>query len=145
MIPADWMIEYAVRPSSEQTYALRLERLRQKDKANLWVHFGGLGLDAEESAPWWIAKEPDTAPDPRQISVDEADAIYSALVNAKIGPTPSGETGLDGTTYELVMTAGFSKLALQWWRGLPPQWAALQRLVDNLESYIDNAKDSASQ
>jgi hypothetical protein len=73
----------------------------------------------------------------REVSPTEVRDILDNLEHRVIPVVPEPIIGLDGTTYELLIERGFSKVQFTWWCEPPPAWNALGEVSKRLLSVAD--------
>ncbi len=73
----------------------------------------------------------------REVSPTEVRDILDILEHRVISVVPEPIIGLDGTTYELLIERGFSKVQFTWWCEPPTGWKALGEVSKRLLSISD--------
>ena len=73
----------------------------------------------------------------RQVSEIEVREILDILQHQVVSVDPEAIVGLDGTTYELLIERGFSKVQFTWWCEPPAVWKALGKLSKRLLGIAD--------
>jgi hypothetical protein len=68
----------------------------------------------------------------REVSPTEVRDILDILEHQVISVVPETVMGLDGTTYELLIERGFSKVQFTWWCEPPAVWKALGEISKRL-------------
>jgi hypothetical protein len=68
------------------------------------------------------------------LDAEELRSILASLVGTRVGSwlPVTNHLGLDGTTYALTVSTGFSRLEWTWWEDGPAEWRELTRLVLDL-------------
>ncbi len=75
----------------------------------------------------------------REVPTPEAREILDILQRPVVPVVPESIVGLDGTTYELHIDRGFSKVQFTWWCEPPPVWKALGEVAKTLLNRADAA------
>jgi len=73
----------------------------------------------------------------REVSPTEVREILDILQHQVISVVPETIVGLDGTTYELLIERGFSKVQFTWWCEPPEVWKTLGEVSKRLLSIAD--------
>jgi hypothetical protein len=74
----------------------------------------------------------------REVPAAEASAILDILQHQIAFIIPEATIGLDGTTYELLIERGFSKVQFTWWCDPPLGWKALGEVANKILSRTDS-------
>src|SRR5688572_20350300 len=75
----------------------------------------------------------------REIQRHEAREIIDILEHQLVSIAPESILGLDGTTYELLIERGFSKVQFTWWCDPPRVWKALGEVSERILAMADAA------
>jgi hypothetical protein len=73
----------------------------------------------------------------REVSPTEVREILDVLQHQVVSVVPETIVGLDGTTYELLIQRGFSKVRFTWWCEPPAVWKALGEVSTRLLNIAD--------
>lgn len=128
-------IIYSIMSSFEPLRSILITVDPVKKSAHYLVYSGNF-MDWSESPPYGKNCPNEEHAPPIPMPFSEAHLLWEALQTCPIFPAPETTAGLDGVTYELVLSAGFNCSTLRWWGSLPPEWVALHSTINKLDQLI---------
>ena len=69
--------------------------------------------------------------------------IVGPLLDARFSLPPNYLIGLDGTTYELSISAMYVEIRISWWEDLPACWVSAGPSVAKLRELTNRARNTA--
>jgi len=81
----------------------------------------------------------------RPVARAEADAFRQFLQSALINPIPETRYIVDGTQCILTINNGCNRVVYEWSVPVPPQWLAIQKIVDSLLRWSEIPQEWAQE
>jgi hypothetical protein len=128
------LLKLAITPSFEDGIVLTLMENRGRKKNTYLLRHEEVELRsaAQESLGQHLSSSQEII-----VTNEKAEHILQILKQASISVMPGYSLGVDGTSYELIVSRGLNEGRYRWWETIPEGWEPLAKISDALLRLVD--------